>query len=235
MKKLIIYMTLSAALAGTACTVNSKTYDVETRVIIDATDRLAAYPTADEIIDPLNLKNYPWQGCKISCTYISDLDVNTTTVFTLERQNEWSGNIVTRRAQIRSFTKKLQRCLSAMRPTESRQHSIIYRTIARQCNQLAASTAKKRYCLVFSDLMENSTTMNFYRPETTNKLHKDPRPIQRRLEQAVPVTSLRGLDVWLLYSPGSYHANNTYMDVAEFYQGLLSGHGAAVHIANRFQ
>ncbi len=214
----------------TGCANNARIFETDITIIIDKTDRMTVYPTAGEIISKLGLKGNPWQGIRITATYVSDKDINDVTVLTLEGENQWSGNIIMRKAKIQHFSKQLQRCLSGMEYNGTCPYSIIYRTIARQINRLAASDATRKILLTYSDLQENDTDLDFYDPKVKDKIAKNPQSIIAQLEATVPLKSLNGLQIWLLYSPTSYRQNNTYLPVAMIYNKLFESKGAIVHI-----
>lgn len=235
MKSAIKYIPLFIALLPySSCTETTSVFDIEMAIVVDKTDRMSIYPTADEIISQLELKDNPWQGVRITATYISDRDVNDVTVLQLDAENEWSGNMMIRKAKIKHFVKGLQECLSAMKYSGTCPYSIVYRTVARQANRLAASNSNKKFLLIYSDLYENTADMSFYDPKIITRLQQHPQSIEAQFEATVPLGSLSGLNVWLIYNPANYRENSAYMAIANFYQRLFTEHGAVTHIANKF-
>ncbi|HZY40337.1 MAG TPA: hypothetical protein VFE53_26985 [Mucilaginibacter sp.] len=235
MKFTIKYIPLFIALwLLISCDDNKPLFDNDITIIVDKTDRMTAYPTADEITGQLGLKDNPWQGLRITTTYISDKDVNDVTVLTLEAENEWSGNIMMRKAKVQHFIKQLQRCLTAMVNTGTCPYSIIYRTIARQANRLMISPAHSKLLLVYSDLKENDVDLNFYDSKVMTRIQKNPQSVVTQLEATARLKPLNGLQLWLIYNPVSFTQNNTYMSIAGFYQHLFSANGAEIHIANKY-
>jgi len=235
MKTTLKYIPLFIALLPCAgCATTKEPFDTDIAVIVDKTDRMTAYPTADEIVSQLGLKENPWQGVRITATYISDRDINDMAVVTLEAESEWSGNVIVRKAKVQRFIKQLQRCLTEMHYNGTCPYSIIYRTIARQANRLAASKAKRKLLLVYSDLYENDADLNFYDAKVMHRLQKNPQSVITQLEASAPLKPLKGLQLWLIYNPASFKQNNDYMAIAGFHQHLFTAHGAAVHIANKF-
>ena len=199
------------------------------------TDKVvAAFPSADEFISQLNLKEQPYQSICVRISTISDKDLNSATVLSLEKEDEWASNITIRRAKIQHFAKQLQQCLSAIQGADTSCHSIIYRAVAAQANRLAASPAKRKYLIVYSNLYENSD-INFYNPGTLRVLQNNPNIIQQRLEQEVALHSLNGLDTWLIYNAISYRDNNHFKPIVALYQRILQAHGSTVHVDTKFQ
>lgn len=233
MKTARYYLLLIVSVMCGACITQQPALDADMTIVIDQTDPMVLYPTAEAVTAPLGLNRNPWQGVRVAVTYISDKDINQTSMVTLGRESAWSGNLAIRKAKVQHFIRQLHHCLTGMKSANFCQHSIIYRTIARQVNMLAVSPASAKFLLVYSNLYENDE-VNFYDPQTFELIRNSPQSIQKRLEAATPIAALRGLQVWLLFNPASYKENNNYMVLAGFYQRLLQAHGATVHIENQF-
>ena len=123
--------------------------------------------------------------------------------------------------------------LSKIRTADTCMHSIIYRNIARECSLLSKSNARNRYLIIFSDFLEHSE-ISFYDSRTIEILKADPEAMQRRLEATEPMPDISGMNVWLIFSAGTYEENSRYMTVARFYRHLLESHGGTVHIETKF-
>ena len=232
MKKIINYIIM--LLIGCFCMACSKEplkNDKEVVMLIDESDPLRLKPDADEISSQLGLKQDIWQGIKVLITYISDKDINTEKVISLEKAAMLSGNKQLRTLQVEHFKKELRAALSGAHTSGSLNNSIIYRTVARHLNELSASTAKSKYLMLYSDLMENDE-ISFYNPATLSLLRTHPDVIRQRLERTIKLRNLTGIQVWLLYEPKSFNENNTYMAAANLYKQMLEAKGATVHIAN---
>jgi len=214
-----------------ACNTSTVQYDKELVIVFDQSDPLRVKPDADEISSQFGLNQDIWQGIRVRVTYISDKDVNTEKIITLEKADRYMGNTQLRSAQVAHFKKELRTAIGGTHTESSLDHSIIYRTAARQLNVLSISSTKHKYLLVYSDLMENSE-VSFYNPVTLELLHTHPEIIKRQLEKSDTLHNLSGIQVWLLYEPASFTENNTYMAVANMYKQMLEAKGATVHIAN---
>ena len=234
MKATILYGVLIVSILLSGCT-QDRANDIDREIVcvIDQTDAMVLYPSAEEILAPVQLQTDPWQGIKITLTTISDKDINPETVLTLEKEQAWRGNLPIRKAKVRHFKEELHRFLAAMRKNSIAQHSIIFRAVAKQSNRLTKSTAKKRYLLVWSNLYEHNE-MDFYDPIVINRMKSDPKNIQKQLVATFPLQNLKGINIWLLYQPASYKDNNGFMPIAAFYKHLFEAYGASVHIDNKF-
>lgn len=211
------------------CTTIQPKYDTCEIVLIDTTDPLNTYPTADAIIASVGLSTNRWGGYRVELSTISDKDVNETFLFTLERQNEYSGNIVLRQAQVRTFRNHIKQCLDALHTAATSPRSIIFRAMAKQYSRIAQVSAKRKILTVYSNLYENSE-VNFYTPRTLKLLQTNPKSIEAQLTQSTPLPALKGIETWLIYKPKSYTENSFYMTIAGFYEHWFEGRGAKVHI-----
>jgi len=203
--------------------------DKDLIVLIDQSDPLKITPDADEISIQLGLKEDMWQGIRATVDYISDKDVNASKVISLDKADRLSGNSQLRTAQVIHFKKEFHSALNRADSNSSLDHSIIYRTVTKQLNALAASTSTTKALLVYSDLMENSE-LSFYNPATLALLQTHPERVKQQLEKSASLHNLSGIQVWLLYEPASYTENTTYMSIANIYKQLLESKGATVHI-----
>ncbi|MDB5124816.1 MAG: hypothetical protein JWP94_2945 [Mucilaginibacter sp.] len=207
-------------------------FDQSLTILWDKTGRLQLYPKAENISPELNLKENIWQGVSIIITSISDQDVNDRKFVTLPAENQWVGTEAIRLAKINHFNRDLQNAL-ADSIASPLGHSIVYRTILKELSTLANSQSKNRYIAIYSDMMEHSD-VDFYNAETFQLLRANPDRIKKELERSGQLPSLSGIQVWLIYNPRTYDANNSYMVVARFYKQLLESHGAIVHIEHSF-
>jgi hypothetical protein len=231
--KSIINYSLLLFILSLGCSNAPTGLDTAMVIIVDKTDPLLVYPTTDDVSVHLGLKQDIWQGIQVTVTCISDKDVNDTEVITLEKESRWAGNTTLRKAQVAHFIDELRKALGQTTGKESLGHSIIYRSVAKQLNELKTARANKKYLLIYSDLMENDG-VNFYDPETFSLLQVKPDSIGQRLENTVSIQNLNGVDVWLLYEPPTYLANHTYRITAGFYKQLLESKGATTHIEKSF-
>eukprot|EP01037_Dinobryon_pediforme_P007928 gene7928-8000_t len=223
---------MALTLSIVSCNTSPAIPDTDIAMLIDQTDTMTSYPSADGVTAPLGLQQNPWQGVRVRLAAITDKDINETTVISLDKESEWSGNRIIRMARVQRFKRQLAAQLATMKANHPCQHSIVFRTVARQAKALAASPCRNRYLLVWSDLYENDE-VNFYDSQIINLIKTSPQGIRRKLEATNAIADLHGLKVSLLFTPTSYKQNNRYMVIANFYQQLLTAHGATVHIDSK--
>ena len=232
MKALNNYLLLMMSIS-LGCGTESRPIDKAMIIAIDRTDPLLLYPNAETISAQLGLKQDIWQGIEVTVVFIQDRDAGESKRITLAWESKWTGNTTIRKAKVEQFKKELRAALVPIKSPGSLGHSIIYRNIAKGLIVLSACQATKKYLLVYSDLMENDQ-LNFYKPQTIDRIRKDPDSIKQRLEQIAAMPDLSGIGVWFLYQPASYEANNLYRDIAHFYTQFLEAKGAVLHVENTF-
>lgn len=203
--------------------------------VVDRTDTTMKRLRAADVITPLTQADM-WQQIHILVTSIADRDVNDTRAFNLPAEDEWTNNKDIRRARIAHLITQAQHALDSICDKTICGHSIVYRVVAKQANDLAVSTAARRLLIVCSDLTENDRAngMNFYDPRTLALLQRKPDSVRRMLSRQLPLADLTGVDIYLQYAPRNYDDNNAYMPIAHFYERMLEARGATVHIASSF-
>jgi hypothetical protein len=229
MKSAINYVVVLLLFSLGGCSTAPAMLDSATIVVVDRTDPPRVYPDAEQIAAVLGLKTDIWQSAEIIITDASDKDINNTKVISLEKGNQWTGNVPIRKAHIAHFIHQLKQALPHA-DTGSMTHSIIGTSIIKAANRLVRISAHQKRLLIYSDLMENTNTLNFYHPEVRAKLATNRDSIKHYLERNEQLDTLNGLDIWLLYAPPSYKVNNVFMEVATFYQQWFKQKGATVHI-----
>jgi|GEM_PF-4410149 len=227
----VLLITISLFIAG--CESHTARYDAALSMAVDQTDVLNQYPTAEQLLLPLGLKDNPNRGIIICIKPLTDRDINPQFTFALERQNALTGNDQLREALIHRLIKRVQKCLDSLRPQKPMSHSVIFRPVTEQANSLLTISAEKRYLLLISDLNENAT-VSFYNKHILYDLQHHPDKIGRELERDAPLKKLTGMDLWLLYRPNSYIDNRPYQIVSGFYKQVFEQHGANCHIDQNF-
>lgn len=218
------------AVTSISCTNQTTYYDTEISVLIDRTDKLSVYPTAERILALAELTDNTWQGVKIRVSYISDKDINEETIFAIPQQNRLLYGTKKREAEVARFVKTLSAFFTSIDTTSTYTHSIIYRSVAKHANILSTSPARKKHLLVYSNMMENSEVWNFYDPATLTVIRENPEAICQVIERSAPLGTLSGVDIWLLHTPATYEENTTYMSVARLWVALFEQKSARVHI-----
>ena len=229
MKQVFIFFCICPLLGG--CSFSQDKYDYAFSVVIDRTDVLAILPNEADILNTTGLDADMWQGLYIEISEISDMDATGHRIFILPKENSLFGNPTARKAKVARFKNDLCQYLATVQKQNSGTlaHSIIWRTLANQLNDLAKMQAAHKSCLVYSDLMENAD-VSFYSPCTFALLQSNPKAIENQLEKDYDIGSLKGIAIYLVYKPATYDANSSYRVASVFFKSIFLDKGATVTV-----
>lgn len=204
----------------------------EVALVIDVTDSTVTKPRPDEILRLYNLsgKN-KWNIEAIfhSSTF-SDVSYTNSYEIKLEAENMWLSNEFEREEKIKAFEEGITNELNS-NDSAGKRHSSIYLPLARELNRLSQSKAQQKVLIVYSDLMENSPELSFYREGTLRSLKTNPGAIKAILEKQTTLPDLTGIEVHFIYQPATTEKDNEFNIVSKFYGKLLEEKGAQVTVS----
>lgn len=205
---------------------------VEVAVLRDVTDTLLAEPKANEILPLFNLSgDDKWNGAVFHFSTISDVSYNKISETKIEATNKWLSNEMERDREIKKFQNEISGIISdSAKENVGKKHSSIYVSIARELNRLAVSKSQKRILLIYSDLMENDLDVSLYKPKEIGLLKSNPDSLKNLFEKMEPLSSLTGVEVYLIYQPANIETDSEFHVVSNFYRNLLEARGAKVTI-----
>lgn len=206
----------------------------EVSVIWDVTEAHLPKPQADEILPRFALESNASNGAIFRFTYASDVSFNHETVFILPAGgNAFTTNQFDRKREIEKFRQQVKAFLDSLTTdTLGRPHSSLYVPIAKSLNRLAKeSKAQHKILLVYSDLRENSSVMNFYKPQTLALLQNDSAKAQAMFVSQEPLDDLTGIELHLLYEPVDAPDDAAYRVISGFYKSLFESKDASVIVS----
>jgi len=230
--KIIVAIGLCLLLAG--CNYRTKssinTGALQT-VIIDITDALVV---PDEPAFYNSIDSNIWEPLTVNITCITENDVNKVSTLSLPAENYLFGNRSIREARIMKFKKDVHLEIEKLiaKGQNGQQHSIIYRTVAKQMNWLSQQKGNHKSVYLYSDLLENDDLngFNFYSPVCFKLLQTNPALVQKSLEQSCRLNNLKGVELYLIFTPKTYTENFRYIILARFFKRVFESHGASVFI-----
>ena len=203
----------------------------EVSVLQDVTDTQMIQPHLVEVLSLFNFED-KWNGFLFRYTDITDVSLNQTSQAKLESQNQWLSNEMDRDKEIDSFKGKVADIISkAEKNNRGKAHSSVYLPIAKELNHLNESVANRKVLLIYSDLMENTQELSFYKPYDIIRLKKSPDEIQQKFEEQIPIDSLSGIEVYFIYQPGNNKSDQDFQIISDFYRKLLEVKGAKVSVS----
>ncbi len=225
-----ILITAIAVTLIVSCTMQ-KPPTTEITVLFDITDTQLAQPNSDEILGLCNLQN-KWNGVTFRFIDLTDVSYNSMSVARLEAQNEWLSNEMERDKEIKNFKSEVSTIIANKKnDMTGKNNSSIYFPIVNELNSLSNSYAEKKVLIIYSDLMENTEALSFYRKEDLSLLKGNPIQVQEKLEKLTVINSLSGIDVWFIYQPLNNKSDQDFQTVSGFYKRLLESKGAKVTVS----
>jgi hypothetical protein len=227
---LSIFTVIGMAIFFIACTHQPLT-TTEVVILKDVTDKSLSQPNANEVLS-LYGQEKASSGRIFRFSYISDVSYNKTLEAKLEAESEWSSNEFERKNKIKQFQNTVADMLTdSIKETPGKNYSSIYIPIANNLYILSQSKSTKRVLIVFSDLMENTANLSFYRQKDFSLLKSKPEQIQKQFESQATVSSLTGIEIYFVYQPSDPISDERFQAVSKFYKKLLEDKGAKVTIS----
>lgn len=205
---------------------------VITEVVLlkDITDTNIAKPDSNEIISLFGLKNTE-NGGIFRFTNLTDVSYNYTRETRIEVKNLWLSNEFEREDEIKKFKKDIGEIISNMnKESEGKRNSSIYLPIARALNDLKNSQAQRKIIIIYSDLMENTQELSFYRNKDFERIKGNPEAVLSQFEKMEKLDSLGGIEVRFIFQPKDSRKDQVFRVISGFYKKILKEKGAKVII-----
>jgi hypothetical protein len=232
MKKLIILILVSlTVIIFFACKSEAgKTREIV--VIRDITDSNLSQPDAEQILSLFKINDEKWDGASFRMLTLTEVSYNQVYEISLPQENEWLGNEFERNKKIEAFKHAITNEINKNDSQNiGRNQSSIYAPLARELNHLSRNRADEKIIVIYSDLMENSPTLSYYKPQTLEKLNTQPSTIQKTLESIEPLTDLQGIQIHLIYQPQNTKEDTWYRTTSAFYKKLFESKNALTEIS----
>jgi hypothetical protein len=208
---------------------NNTTTEID--VLYDVTDAQLSQPDVEEILSLYDLQN-KWDGAVFRFAKLTDVSYNQLAEAILEAKNEWLSNELERDKEIKNFKNEVAKIIANSETgTIGKSSSSIYLPIARELNELSKSKADKRVLVVYSDLMENTSDLSFYRKRDFELLKSNPDQVRKKLEKLTVLNSLTGIEIYFIYQPSETKGDQSFQTVTNFYKKLFEDKGAKVTVS----
>ena len=227
---ILIFIVLVIVTVNFSCT-QKKQFATEITVLYDITDKQSSQPTTNEILSLYDLEN-KWNGAMFRFTKLTDVSYNQEKEANLETKNEWLSNELERDKEIKNFKNEVLEIIGSSIKEETRKsNSSLYIPIANELNKLSQNKSDKRVLVIYSDLMENTPDLSFYRKRDFELLKINPEQVQKQLEKLAVLNSLSGIEVYFIYQPSDTKSDQIFQTISQFYKKLLEDRGAKVTIS----
>ena len=219
-----------------ACDTGEKRTMTEYTLLVDQTDSGFAVPDTADIFADMGIAANTWSGVAFSLSRIKDVSYTRHTVISLAKgPARLSGNQYARKREVERFKEQVSTALDSIRKEHTgKPNSSVFVPIANELTRLANSGSgrDRKVLVVVSDLMEHTTTMNFYTANTVSLLKTNPDSIERKLLALAQLPeNLSGIEVRLINEPKNASEDALYQIVSGFYRTLLTKRGATVSVS----
>lgn len=205
--------------------------DTEILIMVDQSNKMNLLPDTLQVYNSSGLSQNEWSSCKVTLTTILDKEVNPVYELILPSESSWTEDEIIRKAKVKRFFSDLNQKLQIVNCEQPEtSHTIIYRNIVSQLNRLAKSTTKHKLAYIYTDCMENSG-ISFYDPHIVTLLQHEPNKLYELFKKDIKLSNLKGIEIWICFSPKSYKENNTFIIAANFFKSMFEIQGATVYIS----
>ena len=210
---------------------SSNYYAIDESVLVDKTDTFLARPDSSVIKNSFDASNALWQGYRFRLLTLSDVDYNSVYEASLSPACEYLSNVYGREDESKIFLSKINSTFVKVKSiTPGRNYSSLYLPMAKELKRLSESGAKRRILIVYSDLMENTSLISFYKVEGFQLLKANPDSVKKILEREIPLPDLKDIEAHFIYQPKDNKDNELFREVSDFYKKWFESKGAKVTI-----
>lgn len=226
---IIALLSIAAVFMFQSCSDNN--YDTDASVLFDRTDSFLARPDTNAIKKLFPMENSLWHGYRFHLMTLSDVDFNPTYEAEIAPACEYLSNLYGRKDEAQVFYKSIDSAFSkALAQPEGKPHSSLYIPLAIELKRLSQSTARRRMLAAYSDLMENTSVISFYKAGNFKLLKENPDSVKKIFENEIPLPNLSGIEIHFVYEPKDEQQNDLFRAVSGFYKAWLENKGAKVNI-----
>lgn len=231
MKTTITILLLSTAVFITACSITPKPVTTEVIALRDITEPHLVQPKAEDILPLYEFDKNQWNGGVFSFSDITQVSFNRAEQVSIDTEPEWLSNRFQREKKVKTFQEGIESILTKAGQTPvGKNNSSVYFPIAGALNALSQSSAERKYLLLYTDLMENEPGLSFYRKGKLRELDTDSDSLRIVFENQIMLSPLKGITIYLLYTPADPVQDEQYKIVSKFYKNLFEDKGAAVKV-----
>lgn len=232
MKAILSALTIITGLVFMASCIEEKTAPTTEIVVLrDITDKSKPKPNVNELTGLLGLKANSLQGAIVAVRNISDVSYTSRHVAELLPENKWMVNEFERANDIKKFSAEIATLLAIETVDSGKAYSSIYLPLARELNEISKSKSDKRILLLYSDLMENTPELSFYKNEDFELLKNQPDLLLKRLEKELLLNPLGGIEIHFIFQPKDNKSDKRFQIISEFYKRMFEQRGATVIIS----
>lgn len=212
-----------------SCRTNSKTQELS--IVVDDTEKYFPHFSINEVRKISCISRNEWNGEKIRINCITELGFNKVRNFSIDKvDNRLYANEFDRRQDTARYFNNIDSVIAEFsHDRQTRNGSVIYKTVAEELDRLSKSKADKKVMVINSDMFENSW-ISFYNPTTMDSLRFGSKEMERTFYNMYPFGDLTNVDIYLIYQPQNVEDSKRFEIVSGFYKSFFERHHAKVFI-----
>lgn len=212
-----------------------KTHETTFSIMRDITEPQELHLDPTELIEQLDLNQHKHDAFTFRFIDLSDVSMNQITQFSLKASPVLLSNEIARDKEVKEMESTILAHLNNVdQDLLGRSHSSIYLPVAKELMILGSSGSDRKVLVVYSDLLENTDQLSFYKEQSTAMLQSNPKGIKSIFESIQPLPDLKGIQVYFVYQPNSQNADILYKRISTIYKDILTEKGAQVYIQPNF-
>jgi len=201
-------------------------------ILSDVTDPKFTRPDINEILEMQGFADvkHPemWNGITLRATVLSDVDLNRVKTAQLKPQNPWLSNEFERAKEISRFREQAGNLMQGLQDENGKNQSSIIKPIYEEALRLVNDSSDEKVLIVYSDLIQNTLGLTLYTATGLKTFTNENDSLNYLFERYPFPTSLKGLKVYLIYSPLDAVDNERYMKISEVFKEYFEKSGATV-------
>ncbi len=204
------------------CTATEKRTEVYS-ILYDITDPLLAVPDSDELVSAIDIAD-PDMTLVVRYANLTDVDYNKVRELVRpQRQTGLFANEVSEKKKQRQFKKDIMGLFGESDSFEPASHSSVFLPIISELRYLASLPREhKKYVIIYSNLMENSGLISFYRPQGIYLLDHHPEMLlERYMEKTKGLPPIFNIHVQIIFIPRDQAENARFQNIARLYQNVF--------------
>lgn len=227
MKRIILLLSIAFVLLG--CEQPKGVYEKEVVCLVDHTDTGLVTLSFDQIRPSLTMTNSD-NGIKFGIKSIEDNDFGNRLNVVLKPSSGADETQEERYLSKSAFYKQAKRAYDSLSHYRGAiPHSVIYRIIASELNELGKSKGPKNKILITqSDLFENSDVLNLYSTGDMKMLIEAPEKVKGILLKQMRILPLENTTVYFLFRPKNFQENSKYLSILAVYEQIITEAGGVV-------
>lgn len=235
--KTLIYILLSLPLLGGFGYVafrdcGNLKYQTAVTIMTDITeDNFLALPESSSVTNFFGVSKNVWDGFHFRLRTISDIEITPVLEADLEPKCQYISNIYERKKLANEFLEKMKNAIEESNGMVSgKKRSYIYVSMIAELNHLVKIQAENRVLLVYSDLNEYSSVVNFYSKKHFSLLQQHPENVVELFKAETLIPDLTGITIYFIYQPHNSEEGERFSLISKFFKQLFESRGAKIQI-----